>query len=295
MNPRKLLAEGESGSAFSSQGPQGYRCSTYHAVKFPNNIVRVYVPRYYYSHNRATRPIAIFRQNSITICDEFGILPLFRLGWLPIHGYRVMRGVGIMHVFGRGSVPSFDGARFDYNGNLLSNVPRDIQKKYVLAQTEDREIRNRNARARYHDKKAIARLRKATEGTHDLLGIDDRYGLDDIPLNDVFKLRNSASRNILLNHFGVEKILSSLDSTELDKDMIDGRSYRLVSFEMPDYGSGTSLATYLEMENPSTGEKHLEGVPNYGEGWNAIPENTVIAALAWRDGESDYIKPVVLR
>ena len=134
-------------------------------------------------------------------------------------------------------------------------------------------------------------MRKATEGLY------DDCKLDDIPLNDVFKLRNSASRNILLNHFGVEKILSSLDSTELDKDMIDGRSYRLVSLEMPDVGSdtGISLATYLEMENPSTGEKHLEGVPNYGEGWNAIPENTVIAALAWRDGESDYIKPVVLR
>jgi len=79
--------------------------------------------------------------------------------------------------------------------------------------------------------------------------------------------------------------------------VIDGRLYRLVSFEIPDVGSdtGISLATYLEMENPSTGEKHLEGVPNTGEGWNTIPENTVMAALAWRDNEVKYVKPVVLK
>ena len=290
MNPRRMLAHGKPGNASSFYGPYGYGCDLYHVVKFSNNIVRVYVPRSHYYRNEA-EAIAIFRQDSITVCDKWKIDPFFRLGWLPIDGYRVMRGTPVMRIPGGGEVPTFYGARFDYSGRLLNSPPKAVQKEYIFAKAEDRKIRNRNARARYHNEKAVARLRKAGGST------DIEITLDDVPLNDVFKLRNSADRNKLLNHFGVEKILSSLGSTELDKDVIDGRLYRLVSFEIPDIGSdtGISLATYLEMENPSTGEKHLEGVPNAGKGWNTIPENTVMAALAWRDNEIKYVKPVVLK
>jgi hypothetical protein len=40
------------------------------------------------------------------------------------------------------------------------------------------------------------------------------------------------------------------------------------------------------MVNPSTSEIHFEGIPN--------TESTVIDALKWRDGDYEYVKPIVL-
>ena len=47
---------------------------------------------------------------------------------------------------------------------------------------------------------------------------------------------------------------------------------------------------YLKMINPSTGEIHLEGVPTKEDNrWDYMPETTVLAALAWRDGETELV------
>ena len=65
------------------------------------------------------------------------------------------------------------------------------------------------------------------------------------------------------------------------------------------------LGTYLRMINPSTGEIHFEGVPNYNKyfasdsdrQWardNTILSPTVRAALAWRDNETRYAIPIKL-
>ena len=41
------------------------------------------------------------------------------------------------------------------------------------------------------------------------------------------------------------------------------------------------------MINPSTGEFHLEGVPAKDDNsWDHIPNETVLGALSWRDGET---------
>ena len=51
----------------------------------------------------------------------------------------------------------------------------------------------------------------------------------------------------------------------------------------------TRKCLYLQMINPSTGESHFEGIQNLG-GWGAPKEATVIAALAWRDGDLDMLR-----
>jgi hypothetical protein len=119
-------------------------------------------------------------------------------------------------------------------------------------------------------------------------------------------------------------ILTALESEVVDEDTIDGRYYKLLDVNIPDFSNIRQMndpvnnndsykGLYLEMINPSTGESHFEGVPNAdGHGWGASIKNaTVKAALTWRDGDmviqsgnsysrnaptgDEYVKPIVLK
>ena len=98
-----------------------------------------------------------------------------------------------------------------------------------------------------------------------------------------------------------DKILETLNPNVIDKDVIDGRRYELLRFDITDNSWGansTTEATYLKMINQSTGEPSIEGVPNDANGSmrsNQISMNTVQQALRWRDGdEGAYVMPKVL-
>ena len=110
----------------------------------------------------------------------------------------------------------------------------------------------------------------------------------DLDMKDAFRLFNVSERRVVIEAFGMDKILNDCNKKTLDDDVIDGRPYQVVSVEVEDKGlpSGTRWCNYLQMVNPSTKEIHFEGIPN--------TENTVLEALAWRDGESQYIKPIAL-
>jgi len=116
-----------------------------------------------------------------------------------------------------------------------------------------------------------------------------------LPMDDVFKHRNVEYRTDILNFYGLEKVLATLETKIEDEDTIDGRFYRLINVNIPDLASGQERhqwGLYLEMINPSTGESHFEGVANikstFSNGWRSggdLESATVKAALSWRDGD----------
>ena len=180
------------------------------------------------------------------------------------------------------AVPSHKNMTFDLSGNLIS---KPSQKDWAWADKWSqvrKERQNGLQRARYHDKKAQERLLESTS-----------------EIDDVFKLFNVSQRRDVIAKFGMNNILSQLDSTVVDKETIDGRDYELVIVNIPESGeaAGFRMGTYLRMINPSTGEIHFEGVPNVkddnmdNDNWDVrsgrrMIDATVRCALAWRDGET---------
>ena len=78
--------------------------------------------------------------------------------------------------------------------------------------------------------------------------------------------------------------------------LLDGNKYELIEVTIPLPStrlvdnrwteSDERVCVYLKMINPSTGDYHLEGVPREIDSQaDFINEDTVKAALAWRDGE----------
>ena len=105
----------------------------------------------------------------------------------------------------------------------------------------------------------------------------------------------------------MDTILAGLESSVIDSDIINGNAYELIEVVIPftNREDEEELGTYLRMINPSTGEIHFEGVPNYNKyfasdsdrQWardNTILSPTVRAALAWRDNETRYAIPIKL-
>lgn len=89
--------------------------------------------------------------------------------------------------------------------------------------------------------------------------------------------KNADVRREILRKIGSETMLEIFDSETVDvKD-----DYKLVKIVIEDI-----KRNYLVMKNPSIDALHIEGVPNEC--------NSVNAALAWRNGMSEYVKPMSL-
>ncbi len=95
----------------------------------------------------------------------------------------------------------------------------------------------------------------------------------------ILKVSNVTTRDILIRYFGYELFLQNLDL-----DIVDTQcDYQLGLLYLVD-GSDIRTLPYLIMVNPSTGERHIEGVePRI---------RTVEEALNWRLGLTVYDKPV---
>ena len=181
---------------------------------------------------------------------------------------------------------------FDFKYNLISSNATKKDREYAKEWIDiKKERNNRRNRARYHNNKAVERVKN---------GI--------FKIDDIFILQNVSVRRLVIEHFGMDKVLSTLEWKELDEDVIGGRPYQLVDIKIPDNNdeSGYRKGTYLRMTNPSTGEIHFEGVPNPIENretevpdWmlrRNLKEPTVKCALAWRDQDYNqiYDEPKVL-
>ena len=190
-------------------------------------------------------------------------------------------------------------------GNLVNKPTKEAINQFKTAKETDKNTRRRNRIANKNNHEANQRY----------LAADGNYAL--LPIDDIFKLRNTDRRNDILNFHGLEKVISTLETKVEDEDTIDGRFYRLINVNIPDLTSeneDSRWGLYLEMINPSTGESHFEGIANVsaeGGGWRNenIEEATVKAALSWRDGDgvistgdtwrskstsANYVKPIIL-
>ncbi len=95
----------------------------------------------------------------------------------------------------------------------------------------------------------------------------------------ILKVSNVTTRDLLIRYFGYERFLQNLDL-----DIVDTQDdYQLGLLYLVD-GSDTRTLPYLIMVNPTTGERHIEGVePRI---------RTVEEALNWRLGLTVYDRPV---
>ena len=305
-----LLKTGKKGDLHTFYPGHGYRFNAFAFIKISNKTMNVYAyDRSWYERDHHTVPIAkvtkdglhmnVYRGKWRTQGTKIGdyaywFRAFLNLGMIGNVSLRHLRLYTLMNCNGT-EVATYFPLKIDWNGNLVSRVPKAAIKKATEAHTEDRRIKNNNARSNYQNTRVV-RLMKLAKSTNNW---------DKLKCSDVFCLNNVAKRTELIEHFGIDNILATLEHEVVDKEVIDGRKYELLRFAMPNIrmmrGSGvlptplTRPATYLKMINPSTGESCVEGIPNNKIEWKSeVDMMTVREALAWRDGESTYNVPVAL-
>tara|TARA_R100001594_G_scaffold46307_1_gene79354 strand:+ start:2604 stop:3710 length:1107 start_codon:yes stop_codon:yes gene_type:complete len=226
------------------------------------------------------------------------------------------------------------GMKIDLKSGLLVNKPtKEAKQIYNTAKEQDKAQRKRNYIANKENKAALRRYNLAGGDTQfqtrewiDGKMVDkidptiETMDWSKVPIDDVFRHRNATLRSNIIEHYGMNAILETLEHEVIDEDTIDGRKYKLLNVTIPDFSnnspdSDSYKGLYLEMINPSTGESHFEGVPNVqtdgGWGNGFITEPTVKCALTWRDNDisvqvegwdsaklhnsSTYVKPIVLK
>ena len=205
----------------------------------------------------------------------------------------------------------FKGMKISYRGKPVLPYPRKYVEKTEMVLQEMRERKNALQRLYYHRKKAADRFEAAAvfEDDNKRWRTPKYVDVSQLPIDDVFKLQNVSHRKYIIDYYGMDTILASLESRVIDSDVINNNPYDLIEVVIPftnrGDGDGEQKGTYLRMVNPSTGEIHFEGVPNYNKyfasdsdrQWardNTILSPTVRAALAWRDNETRYAIPIKL-
>ena len=204
----------------------------------------------------------------------------------------------------------FKGMKISYRGKPVLPYPRKYVEKTEMVLQEMRERKNALQRLYYHRKKAADRFEAAAvfEDDNKRWQTPKYVDVSQLPIDDVFKLQNVSHRKYIIDHYGMDTILASLESTVIDSATISGNPYELIEVDIPFSNwrdpEVNQKGTYLRMVNPSTSEIHFEGVPNYDK-WLArsrekderdetILSPTVRAALAWRDNETRYAIPIKL-
>ena len=208
-------------------------------------------------------------------------------------------------------VAPWEGMKIDLKTGILINKPSSASRKsYKKAKEEATRARTANYAANKNNKDALARYNKAGGSTKEARGrwvhdgsnkkwanAEDGVGTENInwdmiPIDDVFKHRNVTLRSNIMEHYGMDAILKTLEYEIVDEDTVDNRPYRLLDVVIPDLASGQARnqkGLYLEMLNPSTGESHFEGIANVG-GWQGPKEATVKEALRWRDDDHAILR-----
>ena len=317
-----LIEHGKIRDVVYFRGAIGDRYTIYVATKRNKNVVDFHTVHnsYDYGTTEGTH-IATITDYVLRICSEsqkywhssagYILKQLMRQGIEPRNPnkqwtIRYCRSAFIMKLWDKTALTPWVGMKIDLKtGNLVNKPTKQSINFYNTAKNTDKATRRRNRIANKNNAEANQRY----------LAADGNYAL--LPIDDIFKLRNTDRRNDILNFHGLEKVISTLETKVEDEDTIDGRFYRLINVNIPDLtneNEDSRWGLYLEMINPSTGESHFEGVANAsaeGGGWRSevIEEATVKAALSWRDGDgivssgdtwrakstsANYVKPIIL-
>jgi hypothetical protein len=108
---------------------------------------------------------------------------------------------------------------------------------------------------------------------------------EELDSTKILALPNAQQRAEGVKKIGISAMLSALKWERIDK--MDG--YELGSIEY----EGRRIGPYLSMQNPSTGERHVEGVGTPNGGVDETVK-TCEQALSWRNGTKTYIKPEII-
>ena len=175
-------------------------------------------------------------------------------------------------------VPMYKNIEFDFNG-----IPCNTNTEQAKASQKAFDLYMEHYRARSKRMRAASKADKdATMAIHKARSEND---FSNLKASDVFKVRNVSERRLYLQHYKVEQIIEEMNDVEIvDKEVINNGEYQLIKFPHPDPDNRFPHCYYLKMINPSTDETHLEGVGPYGD-VNGIADETVQAALKWRDGD----------
>ena len=204
----------------------------------------------------------------------------------------------------------FKGMKITYTGRPKRPYPKKRMQESKTALNELRERKNAFQRLYYHRAMAGKRFEAAAvfEDDNKRWRTPKYVDVSQLPMDDVFKLQNVSHRKYIIDHYGIDAILATLDHHVIDSATIRGNPYDLIEVDIPFSNwrdpEVNQKGTYLRMVNPSTSEIHFEGVPNYDK-WLArsrekderdetILSPTVRAALAWRDNETRYTIPIKL-
>ena len=347
-----LISNGKINQTMFFKGKTGDRYNIYVFIKISKNRINIFQIYDMYGYGTDHGTYIGFINKDYILCIESGAKwnrdvagdltkQLQRQGICPIDykkhwKIRFCRSAYFMTTNDNKKFTPWTGMKIDLKTGLLVNKPnRKSKKSYQEALNQDRNQRKRNYAANKENKAALARYNKAGGNTKFARGHWDKEegkwiapkigaGTENIdwskiPMDDVFRHRNATFRSNIIEHYGMNAIVQSLESVVVDEDIIDGRPYKLHDVTIPDYSGvsneETSQGLYLEMINPSTGESHFEGVPNLGteNGWGPrLTKATVKAALTWRDGdiqimesetwriadagsEENYVVPIVLK
>ena len=354
-----LLNKGKIRETVYFKGETGDRYSIYIAIKRNKNLIDFQSIQNSYSHGTTigNGVIATLDSNYILTMKEEGnywyrgcgntLKQLARQGVMPKknnYDIRWCRSAYMLRFRDKfkgkilEEVTPWVGMKIDLKEGKLLNMPTLYSvAQYNKAKETDVHARKANYASNKNNKDALVRYVKAGGDTQaararwvnngqdvNQAALDPSLATmnwDMVPMEDCFKHRNATLRSNIIEHYGMNAIIETLDYVVVDEDTIDGRKYKLLDVVIPDMSvvitrddgiQTTHKGLYLEMINPSTGESHFEGVANVGN-WNGLKEATVKAALKWRDGDEevmrnydiipsglndgatmDYIKPEVL-
>jgi hypothetical protein len=336
MNLMQLIKEAKPGTFLKSRGGQRYTYDKFSFVKEKKNTVKVYTGHTWnviedlVKEHLTESVICTLTPEGVTFklpkVDKgkrynnnhhvtWNMGSFFSLGLL--YGCYTRHSMGLTLVQcnikkKNATVVPHGVMKFDWEGNLISEIPKRAIKQYNTWYKGVKATRNAQSRARYAQQKAEREFKK-----YDKAGELDKY-----PIANVFLIQNAQLRSYAMNAIGLEKVLAPYPVKVVNTETIEGQGkYELVDIQLPSisiyqFGRRTKSqpkwCLYLKMTNQSTGEYHLEGVPRKSDSWNSyIPEETVRGALAWRDGEEPerghgfdsgkekvsqwkYIEPVIL-
>ena len=103
---------------------------------------------------------------------------------------------------------------------------------------------------------------------------------DTLSVNTILKEENSEVRRELLRKVGIDNFIKKCKSKPIE--ISDDGIYELYKVKLGKDKTGM----YLKMKNPSIDTYHFEGINDSCD--------TIEKALAWRDSEEVYIKPIAL-
>ena len=345
-----LIEHGNKGDLVFFKGETGDRYTIYIFTKRNHNTVDITSVWNQYSHG-TDEGNRVGYIKDYTLCvngkRQWGwkgdtgdlVKQLMRQGICPLnpnlqYKIRFCRSAYFLRTHDGNEITPWPDIKINLRTGLIVNRPtKDAKNEYSKAKNSDKIQRKRNYVANRENTRALKRYRDAGGDTEFARTVfrDGRWqraevGLgtknidwSKIPIEDVFRHRNATLRSNIIEHYGMNAILATLDHVVVDEETIDGRPYKLLEVDIPDFSDsspnfdGSYKGLYLEMLNPSTGESHFEGVPNAdGARWgHSLGEATVKAALTWRDNDiliqskswvsqnaatgDNYVKPVILK